>query len=523
MEFWETSCQWLKAGGMRISGKFVKKRMLSHSEYPALTALIDTLDELQVRYTAARIGPEQLEQIDVPFLAHMNTGDGEDFLLQYPHRLKGEVLTAFLSAWNGVVLYLEAGTAANSVVNDALLASVDHDRKRWKMMGGTMAVLFSLFSILYFDSWAFSLSLLCLTGIFICSQILLRQQGGSSRFLEQFCGDKPGGSCDKILASGELPFVKGIGLGDVGLIYFTGILVFVSALLLNTNNVEGYTLLFLPATGGVVFSFYSLWYQRWVAKSWCKLCLAVLVVLWVQAVLQVIFFTRHTTAIPSAGIVILFFCCMTIAGSWLLVKPMLARLNELDTLDIQLMSWKRKPGVFLHLLSQQPSADMQPWPDDLFTGNAAASLQLMIVCNPYCSPCSATHRQLNTLQAIYPGQVGLTLRFMVNGDMSNDRTRAVNKLVNAYRIHGMTAIDSWFEGIQGEEWDRRYLPDGPGTVNEDLLRRYAGWCLEAGIDRTPTIFLNGYQLPVEYGIPQLQLLLPLIVDQLPVTPAASTA
>lgn len=153
--------------------------------------------------------------------------------------------------------------------------------------------------------------------------------------------------------------------------------------------------------------------------------------------------------------------------------------------------------------------DTTPFEHDLQLGNAHAPLQIMVACNPYCGPCAKAHEQLHKL--LEKNDKGLTIRFTIKHDKKDDpKTKAVEYLLRL--MAGKTAsykkkvVHDWFLQMNMEQFTAAY----PLKVDVDVntqLQQHGQRADDAGIQFTPTIFINGYELPRQYNTADLAALI----------------
>ncbi|OQY76047.1 MAG: hypothetical protein B6D44_00280 [Ignavibacteriales bacterium UTCHB2] len=89
-----------------VSKAYLKQQLLSHSDYPSLLSITDTLDELGIDNAALVVEKEKLNEIPVPFLAHINS-KGNDFLEVKNISTLQKDYPDFDKIWNGVVVVAE--------------------------------------------------------------------------------------------------------------------------------------------------------------------------------------------------------------------------------------------------------------------------------------------------------------------------------------------------------------------------------------------------------------------------------
>ncbi len=143
-----------------------------------------------------------------------------------------------------------------------------------------IATVVSLFLYLFisnglYRSWsAWLVTLLDLAGLYVTYLLLLKTLNIKSHAAESVCNVIEAGGCGRVLKTPAAKFFGLFGWSEVGFAYFG-----VSLLtLLIFPQWENYLALFNACC--LPFSFWSVWYQKFRAKSWCTLCLTVQATLW---------------------------------------------------------------------------------------------------------------------------------------------------------------------------------------------------------------------------------------------------
>lgn len=113
-----------------------------------------------------------------------------------------------------------------------------------------------------------------LAGVYISCLLIQKSAHIKSRHADAVCSVVQAGGCDDILSTDASKFFGIFGWSEVGFAYFS---VTLSCLLIfpqYINYLALCNLICLP------FSFWSVWYQKFRAHSWCTLCLCVQSMLW---------------------------------------------------------------------------------------------------------------------------------------------------------------------------------------------------------------------------------------------------
>jgi hypothetical protein len=79
---------------------------------------------------------------------------------------------------------------------------------------------------------------------------------------------------------------------------------------------------------------------------------------------------------------------------------------------------------------------------------------------------------------------------------------------------GQWLIDAWYEVMDTETFASVHPVNGAlkPTEAEAYLNAHHDWVKSAGITKTPTTFMNGYELPAAYRVKDLSVLIPGITD-----------
>lgn len=516
--------RYLKNSGIQVNSFFLRQRLESHPDYPSLLSLTDTLNELGIKYKAFRLNKEKLNELRFPVLLYIKKNNCKEFLIVNSSLEIERNKDYYFNLWDGIVLSVEKSDIKNTE-HGMLMKKQKEGLKKNILMGMLFSIVYLYVIVLHFTIFLLLFSLLILTGIFICFSIFQLSINQNPILAWQSCNSEDLNGCQKVLHSNIATVWKGITLGDIGLIYFGNQLFFLFLSSIAGSIFHSFLLLSMCTVFSVLFSFFSIFYQLFMIKKWCRLCLMVLAVVWLQAFTLGAYFMQSGIALRitalfinfnSAIFFIISFC--VVATLWFSAKSISAKVRDAEKKEIELLKWKRDPNVFYSLLHQQRFVEATPWQEDIVLGNKNADIQLLIVSNPFCSPCAVNHKEIDELLNNYPDLVGVTYRFTVNVDIVEDEGNiAVTHILNAcmfhdYEIEGVKhPLDFWFETMDINEFENRYIWDKERNIQE-LLLRYAKWCKENNILRTPSIFLNGYELPKQYKAHDLKLLIPTLTE-----------
>jgi len=199
--------------------------------------------------------------------------------------------------------------------------------------------------------------------------------------------------------------------------------------------------------------------------------------------------------------------------AWVLLKPLLDDRQQSRREHNELLDLKRDPDLFRGMLTQQPK--MPPIPaalQPIVLGNPDAEHTITMITNPFCSPCAKTHAELEQLISRNTN-VNVGIVFASNGP---DATRvAMHILALIDQRRAVEALTNWYAQTEKkyDAWASRYPVDTEKQNLVATMKLYDQWCRLTAITGTPTLFVNGYQLPVIYSTKNLRWL----IDYLPTT------
>jgi len=80
--------------------------------------------------------------------------------------------------------------------------------------------------------------------------------------------------------------------------------------------------------------------------------------------------------------------------------------------------------------------------------------------------------------------------------------------------NGQTLIEEWYEVMDTEKFSDSHPVNGAvsDTKAEECSQAHYDWIKQAEIAKTPTSFMNGYELPSAYRVKDLVPLIPGLVD-----------
>jgi uncharacterized membrane protein len=396
-------------------------------------------------------------------------------------------------------------------------------RKKKKKWVWVILPIFSFAFCLIFtlDQETILLSLLSVCGIFLCRSIISYMMRNNDPLVRVFCADKGIFSCDEVLTSPVAKVYRNINWGDIGLVYFFSLSLFLLFAAVADRLQEAVFILMVPCSMAFLASFFSIWYQGRVVGKWCKLCLSVILVVWLQeSVLVAVFLSAagqrntillflHNMPLLLSWTALLLFC-LTLASYWFALKPFILRGKEAENLRQQMRRWKRSPSLFMHLLKKQSPVTDVSLTGDFRLGAESAPMKIVAVLSLYCPSCKRDCRELIKLLNKFQKDLQVTIR--IRHPQNSKRPDALPYLLAWYsgakdQRAQQEIFTKWFESMDIARCQEKLglvsIPD-----HTDISQALEAWFSRNNIRQTPSLFFDRYPLSEPFLLTDLDLLIP---------------
>ncbi len=461
-------------------------------------AAADVLDEMGIDNVSLVVKKESLYELPVPFLAYTGLNNGEFVIVNDVERKAKD--KEFQQHWNGIVVLIEKPSDWLHEGNEKALR---REKRKLLQLRLSLLAIVTFAAVALLSTFSIQIAVLLfvsLAGLGVAILIVQQELGIGSEIAEQLCGAGIRSNCNQVIHSKKSQPNRWFSWSDAGIVYFSAFLL----LLVSGFSVSRLSLLTATASP---FIFFSVFYQWKIEKKWCVLCLLVVMVLLAQFVLLLPDLQLVDANVLLAGpLSFAAFVFAILSTSWLLViKPVLQNNRRLVNTNYSLLRFKRNPVVSHALIKQQRRVDISPFEHDLQLGDPFSSTQVVVACNAYCMPCAKTHKILHGI--LEKKDIGLTIRFLCWPDnKDNASTQAVEYLMqlmmNKRTAYKKNVLDTWFENMDMGKF-RELYPFSDKKEVMSLLRQQKEWTDKAKIAFTPTIFINGYELPEQYRLDDL--------------------
>ncbi len=520
--------RWLKLMRVNVPSETIDLKLENHPEWPSLLCVSDALYNWKIPHSAAKEEHKVPDDIPVPFLAVTQhperpfaivTGVEKETISLYQNNYKKIQQVnreVFIKSWTGVFMLAEPTEESGVKVEQNIFKN--GLKYKW-LVGFTIAALLCVLGFMFLPHLVTTsnsaetigkvfLFILYTAGLGISNLLLWHEIDQSNPLLQKVCTGIAKTNCNAILNSKASKIFSWLSWSESGFFYFAG-----GLLLLAMPGYAPWAVQWLSLLGllSITYPVYSIYYQWKVAAQWCVLCLAV------QAVLILSFGVILSMLLPISVSFLQLSVLLPLAIAyglpiliWYTIKPVLNRLYIAKQERRSYLRLKFNPEVFTTLLQKQKAILTSTHELGIELGNPMAPNTLVKVCNPYCGPCIQAHPKIENLLNKNEN-LKVQILFMTP-DMPEDRIHktvshilAMSKKVKT-KPEMQQVLDDWYlpEKKEYEAFAAKYPLNGEIRKEAANVSAMTKWCLENNISYTPTIFFNGYELPKEFDLEDIQ-------------------
>ena len=491
----------------------------SHPSYPSLYAITAVFNHFNIEHVAAKVAStkDTFNQLPKSFIAQINNEKKSELIVveKYKQQCKlyhdnKKVTTVtvetFLKKFTGVLLAVEKEEISNNLkIKNVNLTTI-----------GQVSAAIGLFTLFYNASVNLDYYIYLLISIIgiLASIAILKQESGINTVIgNAFCSsDSEKKDCNTVLESKGATLFKNYKLSDLSLIYFIGLS---TSIILLTLQGLSLNVIYAMTVFAFSISFYSIYYQAFIVKTWCLLCLSIVAILCIQVLIPFFnqFFSSSFEFKISEGLTILTsFVFVLTTYNYLKTKYIEAEENR--KLKIAYFKFKNNFSLFSSILkSSEPTQTTIKNSLDIVFGNKNAAIEIVVVTNPFCGYCKPVHELVENILVKYSEKVKITVRFNISlSKITNEAFIICANLLDIYKTQGedkakkaMTEAYS----INSKDWIRKWGKDDTINLNDykQTLAAQKNWCVNNNINFTPEILINGHVFPKEYQHKDLMFLI----------------
>ncbi len=502
-----------------VSKTSIQHELHKHPESRSFFGISDVFSHWKIPNQAYEVKLEALPKLPLPclVLVYVKKGDfavlhrideTHVYLSNDYWRMHKMPLDEFKKLYSGKVLVVQPDGAAgeDQFKQKRREELVEEFRYPALAIGGVLAIAMGLWLHGAFleaiSVQSVLLALLKTAGL--CSSVLLLMHSinPKSPVVQRFCGQEKA-DCESVLSSKAAKVSGFLSWAEIGSFYFFGSWLY---LLFSRDRSSALSALLVLNALCLPYTVYSIYYQWRVAKTWCRLCLSVQIILWLEffTFLPSYFTFRFPGIETVAGAALAFLLPVL---TWGFLKPLFKETQKVLPLKDHLKTFKFNHKVFTELLNAQTATDLPDEADTLVFGDPDAKNMVTMVSNPFCRPCAETHaglhRWLHERESFK-----LQVIFAVGKDTQDKKYRmatAFQLLYQSDKEVAEQALNDWYAGKYGTM--ENFFAAHPVTLPEEGLRELAAqaeWCAKNKIRSTPTLLINGRPIPFPWQYTDLK-------------------
>lgn len=387
--------QILEAAGIPYTESYSNEVYMTDPKMETLLGLKRMLSHYGIKSKGVRTEAEHLQELPYPYVLHLK----DDFqLIAKPKDLNDEIF----KAWDGITLY---------ITDKSQSKEPDYEKHRRQklldtlMYGSVLAlpivcVLYIALSIIlrpmFLEAGWFGYSagyvwfaLLSTIGLVLGALLLQKQLGENSQVSDHICSLFQKFGCDYVLSSKQAKVGGILSLSEVGLGYFW------MQLLLWSLAPATHLSIALIALFGMFFPIWSI-YSQWHMHRWCGLCLLTQAVLLLQGVLVI--FDGVVNIIDGLNIVHLIITGLALLVGILaahFISDEITQKREAKQAQMKMRYTMRHPEVFSFFMEGAKHFEYQPEDVTEALGNRDADHHVGLYLSHHCSHCIELQPQVD--------------------------------------------------------------------------------------------------------------------------------
>jgi len=512
--------------------KEFKVQIQSHPNYPSLLAISDTLSFLDIDNGAFPISFGEIHELPQNFIALLKDEEQKSV---FPKLIQTnpdyDKFWLYEEEGSGKFKEIEKELLGQQWAGTVFLAEGEEKKQTDGLKLGKYllpsAILASLLLLFYFANaniYLTTFMLLSVVGLYITYEIINEQYTDKSGALQKLCSINTNTSCNQVLSSKKWQVFDYLNFSDLSLYLFSGqLLIGLTAILTDQSNtfelITCYGLVFL----GLPVISLSIYYQKFVERKWCPLCLLISSTVVIQTSLlftNVISKQNLSINIEDQGfrllIVVTVLIAILIYTSWNRAKQALSDNKQLKKEYIKIGKTVKDYDLFkLALLNGEKKTFSA---NNIIVGNSNDQvLTISFATNPHCSFCEEIQQILSSALQKQPDK--LKIKLILLGHNKHDEAKSItfNGLASSYLSKGgeqfFKAYSAYLQTGATAAWQNTYIAtDISIQKTEELLEDHHVWAYHHEINFTPALYINGYAYPKAFDYANLRHFIPFLIE-----------
>jgi thiol-disulfide isomerase/thioredoxin/uncharacterized membrane protein len=512
--------QYLDKEKIAIDKNEFEFQIQSHPDYPSLLSIADTLRFFNIDNGAIPVELSEIDLLPNRFVALLKDGHSKSKLYYIENKndtyfyTKDKNLIVITkeqleSRWDNLILLVEKSEDEN-------VAKIDNSKWFWTLP--LLCLLFFVAIVLQFqDNIQTKIFFLFpIIGVLFSVAALKDLFGTKSELLNSFCNLTGASSCETVVGSSKWKIFEIVNFSDLSIVFFASQFLGLIAFLLMGNATDYFNIQQLLLICAVPVLFASVYYQKFVEKKWCPICLVIIGII-ILELSYVLFSQRIAFNFPIQPLVIFGFVYVAVTLVWTALKKLLTQQKELKEFQIKGNRFMRNYEIFKNTLLATDKTELAFSP--IILGNKESDFEIAIITSPFCGYCKDAHEILEKIMSA--NKENIKIKIIINADidyLDEEKKTFFRILMSIYTQNGeasfLEALHYWFNNKDLRKWLNIYSSDYDSEKIDCIYRLQNQWCITNNSYLTPSIFINGYRYPRTYERELLKFFVrELIVDQ----------
>ena len=425
------------------------------------------------------------------------TGISDDkvTLITASGKTTGIPVNVFIEKWSGILLTVRK--TAYSIEPDYAAHHKEQRLSQIKnfLLAACAAVLLAAgiaWNDLRGQWWWYAVMLIDLAGIGVGYLLLQKELHIDNGFTDRLCGLIKESHCEDVTESDAASFFGLAKMSEIGAGFFG---VNLLALLFFPGVVSAMAIV---AVAVLPFTFWSVWYQKFRARSWCVLCLSTLALMWLQAgVLWAGGAFGYYAGFPAlvSSLIVLFAAYGLTVLAIGRGMALLNRGKERDLWQQRYNTLKADDKVVEAFEKDAPEFGVEDAEcSGLIFGNPDAERRITVFSNPYCGPCAMMHERIKDMPAD-----DCCVQYVLTY-FSDDLSDINRYIIAAYKQLGAERtwqiMTDWYAGgksLKADFFKEMGLDPGTPEVSAEF-DKHSRWRAGKPLAGTPTVLMNGREI-----------------------------
>lgn len=502
--------QYLEKEAIKVDKEEFLFQILCHPDYPSILAVADALRFFNIKNGVIRVDVSEIELLPKYFIAVLIEENGKSTLdiqlyfieqkgSQYFYTKDKKAIeickSALESRWNGIVLLIEKEKKTEYVINTT------KNNLFWILPSFCLVMFLSMLFMFGEELKTKLFFIFPIVGILFSISAHKDLFGTKSEFISNFCNITSATSCTTIIGSNKWKIFSFIDLSSLSIMFYAAQLVTLFVFLVSNNAAEYFYIQKILLFSSVPVVILSVYYQKFVEKKWCPICLIISLIL-VHELVFLLLFWENSHTISFKSLVLFGFMFFVIAFLWTVIKKVLTKQKELKEFQLTGNRFMRNYEIFKNTLLAKNNFDIPNSP--VVLGNKESDTEITIITSPFCSHCENVHKILQKSLTANPDSLKIKVLFNADLDFLDEEKKVFfRKLMSIYLDKGeasfLEALNYWYDIKNLKDWVNRYQLFYDNEKMDSIYRDQNQWCKNNDFNFTPVIFINGYQYPKTYS------------------------